>query len=63
MLNVIVSESRSYTTVRADALKGIFYDDYSDEDVALAKLLPVSQAKALLVPSKTDLCPLLHPAS
>jgi pimeloyl-ACP methyl ester carboxylesterase len=45
MSNVIVSEDQSYTTVRADAVKEVFYHDCSDEDVALAKLLLVPQAR------------------
>jgi hypothetical protein len=45
MPNVILAEDQSYTTVRADAIKEIFYHDCSDEDVALAKLLLVPQAK------------------
>lgn len=53
MPNVIVSEDQSYTTVRADAIKEIFYDDCSDEDVALAKLLLVPQARVSLAPLKT----------
>jgi len=45
MPNVIVSEDQSCTTVRADAVKEVFYHDCSDEDVALAKLLLVPQAR------------------
>jgi pimeloyl-ACP methyl ester carboxylesterase len=45
MSNVIVSEDQNYTSVRADAIKEIFYNDCSDEDVALAKLLLVPQAR------------------
>ena len=52
MPNVIVSEDQSYTTVRADAIKEIFYHDCSDEDLALAKLLLVPQVRDSLVPSK-----------
>ncbi len=52
--NRILSEDRSYTTVKADAIKEIFYGDCSDEDVTLAKSLLVAQATApRAVPAKT----------
>jgi pimeloyl-ACP methyl ester carboxylesterase len=51
MPNVILSEDQSYSTVRADAIEKIFYDDCSDEDVALAKSL-LLQPSVSLVPSK-----------
>ena len=44
MPNVIMSEDKSYSTVRADAIKEIFYHDCSDEDVTLAMSLLVPQA-------------------
>ncbi len=50
--NVIMSEDRSYTTVKTDAIKDVFYHDCPDEDVALAKLLLVPQAIAAVAPSK-----------
>jgi len=54
MPNVIVADDQSYYTVRADAIKEIFYSDCSDADVALAKSLLVPQATAPLgTPSKT----------
>lgn len=37
--NLLVSTDQSYSTVRQDAVKEIFYGACSDEDVALAKLL------------------------
>jgi len=54
MPNVILSEDQSYSTVRVDAIKDIFYGDCSDEDVALAKSLLVQQAGApIMTPSRT----------
>jgi pimeloyl-ACP methyl ester carboxylesterase len=48
--NRIVSEDRSYSTIREDSLKTVFYEDCSDEDVAQAKALLRPQASA---PSRT----------
>lgn len=49
MPNVIMSEDKSYYTVRADAIREIFYHDCSDEDVTLAMSLLVPQAILPLV--------------
>jgi pimeloyl-ACP methyl ester carboxylesterase len=51
--NVIMSEDQSYSTVKADAIREIFYGDCSDEDIALAKLLLVPQASASLASPRT----------
>ena len=51
--NTILSEDRTYSTLRDDAIKGM-YGDCSDEDVALARSLLVPQATApLTVPATT----------
>ena len=47
--NLIMAEDQSYTTVRGDALKEVFYGDCSDEDVMKAKSLLVPQAAAPLI--------------
>lgn len=52
--NVILSEDQSYSTVRVDAIKEIFYGDCSDEDVALAKSLLVPQAATPLTTKTTE---------
>lgn len=44
--NVVLSDDRSYLTVREDAIKKICYADCSDQDVARAKSLLVPQAAA-----------------
>lgn len=47
--NLIIDEDKGYVTVREDALKGSFYRDCSEEDVALARLLFQPEALAPLV--------------
>lgn len=44
--NLIMAEDESYITVRDEAIKGLFYGDCTDEDVARAKSLLVPQAAA-----------------
>ncbi len=44
--NVVLSEDRSYVTVKDEAVKDIFYGDCSAQDVAQSKLLLVPQALA-----------------
>ncbi len=44
--NLIMAEDQSYSTVRDEALKDVFYGDCSDEDVARARSLLVPQAAA-----------------
>ena len=46
--NLVFDQDRSTATVREEALKEVFYGDYSDEDVALAKALLVPEAVTLL---------------
>ena len=44
--NFVVSDDQTSGTVRAEALREVFYGDCSDADVALARLLLVPQALA-----------------
>jgi pimeloyl-ACP methyl ester carboxylesterase len=48
MPNLIMSEDRTYATLKEDALKEVFYADCSAEDVEFAKSRFVSQATAPL---------------
>ena len=48
--NLIISEDQSYSTIKEEALKEIFYTDCSDEDVEFAKSRLVPQA---IMPSFT----------
>lgn len=47
--NLIMAEDQSYTTVRDEGIKEVFYGDCSDEDVARAKSLLGPEASAPLV--------------
>lgn len=44
--NLIMAEDQSYSTIRDDGIKEVFYGDCSDEDVTRAKSLLVPQATA-----------------
>lgn len=44
--NLVWAEDRSYSTIRDDAVKAVFYGDCSDEDVARARSLLGPQASA-----------------
>jgi pimeloyl-ACP methyl ester carboxylesterase len=46
MQNVTQSKDRSYSTVKEEALKEVFYNDCSEEDIARARLLLCPQAGA-----------------
>ena len=48
--NLVVSEDQSFVTVRADAIRQVFYGDCSDEDVTLAGMLLMPTAR---LPSAT----------
>lgn len=52
--NRIPSEDGSYTTVREEALKEVFYDDCSEADLALARSLLVPEGSAPMVPHPYD---------
>lgn len=46
MQNVVQSKDGSYSTIKEEAIKAIFYDDCSEEDIAGARLLLCPQAGA-----------------
>lgn len=46
MQNVVQSKDRSYSTVKKEAIKEVFYNDCLEEDIARARLLLCPQASA-----------------
>jgi hypothetical protein len=55
LANFVVAPDQSYATFRESGLKEAFYEDRSEEDIALAKLLLVPQAMApITTPVKTS---------
>lgn len=55
LANFVIAPDQSYATFREAGLKEAFYEDCSEEDIALAKLLLAPQAMApLITPVKTS---------
>jgi pimeloyl-ACP methyl ester carboxylesterase len=55
LANFVVAPDQSYATFREAGLKEAFYEDCSEEDIALAKLLLTPQAMApIITPVKTS---------
>lgn len=55
--NLIMSEDRSYSTIKNEAVKELFYGDCSDEDVERAKIFLCPQAESpVATPIKTSGC-------